>query len=58
MNHEEEYFEEKHIEQSLERYQGNSAKEFNEKLVEEMEAFKGELPYPDDIAVLTCHFQL
>lgn len=57
MNHEEEYFEEKHIEQSLERYQGNSAKEFNEKLVEEMEAFKGELPYPDDIAVLTCHFQ-
>jgi len=34
----------------------SSAKEFNSKLVEKIELFKGDLEYPDDCTVLTCKF--
>jgi sigma-B regulation protein RsbU (phosphoserine phosphatase) len=51
-----EFFEEHHIEGVIKRYKGHSAREFNETLVGELEMFKGEMEYPDDIAVLTCHY--
>lgn len=50
------FFEEKNIEEEILSYQGHSAKEFNAILLARMEEFKGEMPYPDDIAVLTCRF--
>lgn len=50
------FFEETHIEQIIKAYKGHSAKEFNNTLVKEIEHFKGEMEYPDDIAVLTCHY--
>jgi sigma-B regulation protein RsbU (phosphoserine phosphatase) len=50
------FFEEELIEQVIKEYKGHSAKEFNETLVKELEQFKGEMNYPDDIAVLTCHY--
>ena len=51
-------FEEAHIENTLVDYKGNSAKEFNELLQQRIEAFKGDQEYPDDIAVLTCAYDV
>ena len=50
------FFDESLIEKSLAKYQGHSAKEFNQSLLTQLEEFKGEMDYPDDIAVLTCNF--
>ncbi len=55
-NDEGEYFEEDQIERVLRKYKGNTAAEFNDNLLKELEAFKGDESYPDDIAVLTCRF--
>ncbi len=51
-----EFFDEKHIEAVVAKYTGHSAKEFNQTLLKGMEQFRGDLEYPDDIAVLTCWF--
>ncbi len=50
------FFDETLIEKSIATYQGHSAKEYNQTLLAELEEFKGEMEYPDDIAVLTCNF--
>jgi sigma-B regulation protein RsbU (phosphoserine phosphatase) len=52
-----EFFEEEYIEETISSYSGHSAKEFNQLLLAQMEQFKGEMAYPDDIAVLTCRFK-
>ena len=51
-----EYYEEKAVEKFICTHKNLSAAEFNDELLEEMETFKGDLPYPDDVAVLTCRF--
>jgi phosphoserine phosphatase RsbU/P len=51
-----EYFDEGHVESTLGAYHGHSAKEFNHVLLTEMEQFRGDMEYPDDVAVLTCQF--
>jgi sigma-B regulation protein RsbU (phosphoserine phosphatase) len=51
------YFEESFLEETVSSYNGHSAVEFNRQLLAEMEKFKGEMEYPDDIAVLTCRFK-
>jgi len=56
MNAKGELFEEGHIEEVITAFEGNAAKEFNQELLVRMEEFKGEMEYPDDIAVLTCRF--
>src|SRR5690606_6520664 len=50
------HFDETHIEKAIRTYTGHSACEFNKVLQEDIEQFKGEMAYPDDIAVLTCWF--
>lgn len=49
-------FDETYIEQVVASFEGHSAGAFNQHLQSEMEAFRGETEYPDDIAVLTCWF--
>lgn len=56
-NAEGEYFEEAYVDRAITAYQGHSAKEFNQLLQTRMEDFRGEMEYPDDIAVLTCRFK-
>lgn len=48
------YFDEKKLQEFAEKHKGISAIEFNKKLLEAMETFKGQQAYPDDIAVVTC----
>ncbi|MBT8253436.1 MAG: PP2C family protein-serine/threonine phosphatase [Bacteroidia bacterium] len=48
------YFGDLKIEENLRKHNGESAEEFNKKLLEEIDTFKGDEPYTDDIAVLTC----
>ncbi len=36
----------------------SSASDFNESLMEKVEAFRGTMSYPDDIALLTCQYQV
>lgn len=57
-NEEGDLFEESHIEHAIAGYEGHSAAEFNQRLLETMEKFKGEMAYPDDIAVLSCSFSV
>jgi sigma-B regulation protein RsbU (phosphoserine phosphatase) len=33
------------------------AEEFNNQLMERMELFRGQQPFPDDVTVLTCKFR-
>ena len=35
-----------------------SAEDFNESLMQKVDAFRGEMPYPDDIALLTCKYKV
>ncbi len=38
----------------VERYHELSAKGFNDKLLEQIDSFRGKKPFPDDVAILTC----
>ncbi len=49
-----EYFEDKKIEEFVLKNGQHNAEEFNEALLNEIEKFRGEETFPDDIAVLTC----
>lgn len=49
-----EFFDEACVERTVAEFKGHTAQEFNASLLTAMEAFKGEMEYPDDIAVLTC----
>ena len=53
-NTNEEYFDDKKIEGFVSRHSDKSADQFNEYLLDEIDKFKGEQSYPDDIAILTC----
>ena len=48
------YFDDMKIETFMENHSNLSADEFNEELLIEIDNFKGQQAYPDDIAVLTC----
>ena len=48
------YFDDEKLKAFTLNNEHDSAKAFNQKLMEEIEIFKGNLNYPDDIAVLTC----
>lgn len=49
-----EYYSEERIEKFISEHHKGSAQDFNEDLMKELESFKGEGEYPDDIAILTC----
>jgi sigma-B regulation protein RsbU (phosphoserine phosphatase) len=51
-----EYFEEQQIDQFVRKNQHLSAHDFNQVLLNELEEFRGNEDYPDDIAVLTCKY--
>jgi len=53
-NDQNEYYDESHIEEYVIRHGGESALDFNQGLIKELEKFKGSREYPDDIAILTC----
>ena len=57
-NTEGEYFDEDRIEALLNSHPCDSAKAFNEYLLEKIEDFRGRNGYPDDISVLTCKYNL
>ncbi len=38
--------------------QASSATDFNEALMQKVDHFRGEMPYPDDIALLTCKYMV
>lgn len=57
-NAEGDFFDEEHVEKIITTYDGHSAKGFNHILQDQMEHFKGEMAYPDDIAVLTCRYNV
>jgi len=48
------FFDDNKIEDFVQNHSDISPKNFNKNLIEEIENFKGELNYVDDIAVLTC----
>ena len=48
------YFDDEMIERFVLKHGKKSAKEFNTQLMQEIDDFRGELNYVDDIAVLTC----
>jgi sigma-B regulation protein RsbU (phosphoserine phosphatase) len=51
-----EYFEEGKIERFVQNNHHLTATEFNDTLLNELEEFRGNQDYPDDIAVLTCKY--
>ena len=53
-NDEDEYFGDEKITDFLNEHADLSVINFNEKLLEEIEQFKGSQPYTDDIAILSC----
>jgi hypothetical protein len=59
MNDRSEYFDDDLIGAIIERAdQFPSAKALNDKLIEEVDQFRGTMSYPDDIAVLTCKYKV
>ncbi|MEE9439597.1 MAG: SpoIIE family protein phosphatase [Saprospiraceae bacterium] len=50
----EEFFDDKKIEAFVEKHEKVSPNEFNEKLQEEIDKFRGDKEFSDDIAILTC----
>ena len=50
------YFDEPYIEQFIREHPGLSATDFNAELLRELEEFKGDSEFPDDIAIVTCKF--
>ena len=57
-NEQGQYFDEDHIERLIQANDTGSADDFNKTLLEEIESFRGSVPYPDDISVLTCRFDI
>ena len=53
-NSKNEYFEDKGIEGFVNTHGELSAQDFNKQLLEEIEKYRGEEDFTDDIAVLTC----
>lgn len=53
-NNNEEYYNEEKIYAFVKKNADKSAEDFNTALQEEIEQFKGDKPFPDDISVLTC----
>ena len=53
-----EYFDEPQIESVIKQNGATTAKAFNEKLLAIMDDFRGDEEFPDDIAVLTCKFDI
>ena len=49
-----EYFEDEKIADFLNKYGGLGALDFNKALLEEIDSFKGDQSFADDIAILTC----
>jgi sigma-B regulation protein RsbU (phosphoserine phosphatase) len=45
-----------HLIEFMDKNSGLSSEEFNKKLIESLVHFKGQQPYIDDIALLTCRF--
>lgn len=55
----EQYFDDDHLIAAIREAEDlPSASAFNEALLEKVDAFRGEMPYPDDIAMLTCKYQV
>lgn len=52
-NDQDEYFDDRHVEQFMMKNNHLSVKDFNNKLMEEVNTFKGARSFPDDISVLT-----
>ncbi|WP_264790920.1 PP2C family protein-serine/threonine phosphatase [Aureispira anguillae] len=52
-NDKDEYFNDTHVEQFMKKHNSLPVGEFNVKLMEEVNRFKGERSFPDDISVLT-----
>ncbi len=48
------FFDEESLQKFALKNAGLSAEELNGKLTKEITSFKGDLPYPDDVSVLTC----
>ena len=53
-NEKEEYFDEDLLSVFVKEHYQSSATEFNEKLMEHIERYKGDRSYPDDFTLLTC----
>ncbi len=53
-NAEDEFFEDDKIESFVRKNAKHTVDEFNDKLLEEINSFKGDSTYVDDIAILTC----
>ena len=53
-NHNEEFFGDNILEEFVDMYHTLSPDDFNLKLIDEMNAFRGDMSIEDDIAVLTC----
>lgn len=54
VNADQEYFEIEHIEKFVNEHRLESATDFNRHLMAQLEKFKGNQTFPDDITVLTC----
>ena len=53
-NEQDEYFEDRGIENIVKTYGHLRAEAFNQKLLQEIEEYRGTEDFTDDIAVLTC----
>jgi sigma-B regulation protein RsbU (phosphoserine phosphatase) len=54
VNSSNQFFELENLERFVCKYHDESAAEFNRQLMNELENFKGNQTFPDDITVLTC----
>ena len=57
-NKNEEYYDDEKIEKFVKRHGRKNAEKFNEQLLSEIEKFREDEEYPDDIAILTCKIHL
>ncbi len=57
-NKNEEYYDDEKIEKFVKRHEKKNAEKFNEQLLSEIEKFREDEEYPDDIAILTCKIHL
>ena len=57
-NEKHEYFGQMELGKFLKFYQSLSPKDFNSKLLEKINSFRGSMPVHDDISILTCKFHL
>jgi len=53
-NEEGEFFEDEGIESFVKKYGDLNVQDFNKRLLEQIDNYKGDQEYPDDIAVITC----